>query len=359
MKAGDWRTAEVACRFLTDQYPDFAAGWFAASHIAAALRSPVKALEAIDRALSTEPLNVEFLTRRAQCLLALNRRQDALNTANAVENCAPISPAIWDAVGMVRTLANDHRGALAAYDRAVMIAPQEPHFIYNRASVRRFLGDLEGAEADYDRVIALRPLDYEAYLNRSELRVQTASRNHVTEMEVLAAGKVTDWRDEVQIRFALAKEYEDLGEYDRCFEQLQRGANMRRAHMKYDVAIDTATVDWIISAFPSIPFDPARQTSCESPIFVVGLPRSGTTLVERIVDSHSLVSSAGELDCFASAIVDAVRQKSGQAQVPRRELVALSAMLDFPALGREYLRRARNILGGNDRFIDKMPLNYL
>ncbi len=260
---------------------------------------------------------------------------------------------------MVRTLANDHRGALAAYDRAVMIAPQEPHFIYNRASVRRFLGDLEGAEADYDRVIALRPLDYEAYLNRSELRVQTASRNHVTEMEVLAAGKVTDWRDEVQIRFALAKEYEDLGEYDRCFEQLQRGANMRRAHMKYDVAIDTATVDWIISAFPSIPFDPARQTSCESPIFVVGLPRSGTTLVERIVDSHSLVSSAGELDCFASAIVDAVRQKSGQAQVPRRELVALSAMLDFPALGREYLRRARNILGGNDRFIDKMPLNYL
>jgi tetratricopeptide (TPR) repeat protein len=359
MKAGDWRTADMACRSLTDQYPNFAAGWFAASHIAAALRAPADALEAIDRALRLEPLNVKFLTHRAQCLLGLDRRQEALDVANAIESCAPIDPAIWDAIGMVRTCANDHRGALAAYDRAVMSSPQEPHFIYNRASVRRFLGDLEGAEADYDRVIARRPLDYEAYLNRSELRVQTASRNHVKEMEALAAVKITNWHGEVQIRFALAKEYEDLGDYDRCFEQLKRGAKMRRDHMKYDVAIDTATVDWIISAFPSIPIESAGQTSEDSPIFIFGLPRSGTTLVERILGSHSLVTSAGELDCFASAIVDAVRQKSGQAQVPRRELVALSATLDFPALGQEYLCRARRILGGDDRFIDKMPLNYL
>ncbi len=359
MQAGDWRTADATCERLTVQYPNFAAGWFAASHIAMALRSPANSLAAIDRALAVEPLNVGFLTHRAQCLLALNRRQDALNMTDAVERCAPTNPAIWDAIGMVRTGANEHRGALAAYERAVALAPQEPHFIYNRAAARRFLGDLEGAEADYDRVIALRPLDYEAYLNRSELRVQTAVRNHVKEMEVLAAGNIINWQGEVQIRFALAKEYEDLGEYDKCFEQLQRGAKMRRTHMKYDIAIDTATVDWIISSFLSIPIDPAGQTSDDSPIFVVGLPRSGTTLVERILGSHSLVSSAGELDCFASAIVDAVRQKSGQAQVPRRELVTLSATLDFPALGQEYLRRARSILMGNDRFIDKMPLNYL
>ena len=116
----------------------------------------------------------------------------------------------------------DQHRALAAYDRAVALAPQDPHFIYNRASVRRFLGDLEGAEADYDRVIASRPLDYEAYLNRSELRVQTTARNHVKELEALAARNIADWRGEVQIRFALAKEYEDLGEYAKSFEQLRR-----------------------------------------------------------------------------------------------------------------------------------------
>ena len=99
----------------------------------------------------------------------------------------------------------------------------------------------------------------------------------------------------------------------------------------------------------------------EAPIFIVGLPRSGTTLVERILSSHSAVSSAGELDSFALAIVDAARRRSGQAQLPRQRLVELAATLDFEALGHDYLRRARASLDldSERRFIDKMPLNYL
>jgi predicted Zn-dependent protease len=120
MQAGDWRTAAGTCQRLTAQYPNFAPGWFAASHIAMALRSPANALADIDRALGVEPLNIKFLTHRAQCLLALNRRQDALNMTDTVERCAPTNPAIWDAIGMVRTGANEHRGALAAYDRAAL-----------------------------------------------------------------------------------------------------------------------------------------------------------------------------------------------------------------------------------------------
>jgi tetratricopeptide (TPR) repeat protein len=358
-QAGDWRAADTACRQLTARYQKFAAGWLTASRIAMALSSPANALEAVDRAVSVEPANVHFLLHRAQCLLALNRRRDASEATDAVERCAPTEPAIWGAIGTVHSYANDQRRALAAYDRAVTLAPQDPGFIYNRASVRRFLGDLEGAEADYDRVIALQPLEYEAYTNRSELRVQTTARNHVNELEALVAGGIADWRGEVQVRFALAKEYEDLGDYAKSFAQLRCGAKRRREHLKYDVATDVATVDWIKRAFPAVPTDTALSAGGDAPIFVVGLPRSGTTLVERILSSHSLVSSAGELDCFALAIVDAVRQRSGQAQVPRKELVALSATLDFAALGQDYLHRARAAFDGGGRFIDKMPLNYL
>lgn len=277
----------------------------------------------------------------------------------AAERCASTDPAIWGQIATVHSHASDQRRALAAYDRAVSLAPRDAHLIYNRASVRRFLGDLEGAEADYDLVVALQPQDYEAHVNRSELRVQTAARNHVKELELLAASDCADWRGEVQIRFALAKEYEDLGEYAKSFEQLRRGAKQRREHMQYDVANDVATVDWIISAFPAIAPGSVPNTGRDAPIFIVGLPRSGTTLVERILSSHSSVSSAGELDCFALAMVDAVRQRSGQAQLPRRELVALSATLDFGPLGQDYLRRARAAFDGSGRFIDKMPLNYL
>jgi tetratricopeptide (TPR) repeat protein len=323
------------------------------------LRSPAAALDAIDRALAVEPANLRFLMRRAQCLLALNRRRDALDAADAVERCNPTDPAIWDAVGSVRSYASHHRGALAAYDRAVELAPRQSHFLYNRASVRRFLGDLEGAEADYDRVIALKPSDFEAYLNRSELRVQTAVRNHAKELEVLAMSGIADWRGEVQVRFALAKEYEDLGEYAKSFEQLRIGATKWRAHMKYDLATDVATADWIMTAFPAIPIGSPPNAAADAPIFIVGLPRSGTTLVERILSSHSRVSSAGELNCFAEALVDAVRKRTGQDRLPRREMVAQSATLDFAALGQDYLRRARAAFPDGGRFIDKMPLNYL
>src|SRR5271166_892922 len=231
MNAGDWRTADAACRCLTAQHPSFAAGWVAASQIGTALRAPAAALEAIDRAISVEPANVKYLMRRAQCQLALNQRRAALDTADAVERCDTNDPVVWDAIGTLRSYANDQQRALLAYDRAITLAPQASHFIYNRAAVRRFLGDLEGAEADYDRVIAVRPLDYEAYLNRSELRVQTAARNHVRELQALAAGHIANWLGEVQIRFAFAKEYEDLGEYAQSFEQLRIGSQKRREHM--------------------------------------------------------------------------------------------------------------------------------
>jgi hypothetical protein len=99
--------------------------------------------------------------------------------------------------------------------------------------------------------------------------------------------------------------------------------------------------------------------SDDDPIFIVGLPRSGTSLVERILSSHSAVATAGELDCFALSLTDAAHRRCGRAQIPRRELVAISATLDFPALGRDYLERAQAAFGGTGCFIDKMPLNYL
>ena len=329
------------------------------------------ALEAIDRALDLQPGDPSFHIHRAQCLLALGRCVEALEAAQAAERCAPDNALIWDSIGTLRSFARDQRGALAAYDRAVALAPLDPRFAYNRASVRRFLGDLAGAEADYDRVISLKRLDFEAYLNRSELRMQSTARNHVAELESLLPETRRDWRGEVQIRFALAKEYEDLGEYARSFEHLQSGARRRREHLQYDVATDVATAGWIMSAYPhptgdvvpeareSTPRGVATPASGDDPIFIVGLPRSGSSLVERILSSHSAVASAGELDCFALGLTDAVRRRCGRAQIPRRELVAISATLDFPALGHDYLERARAAFGGTGCFIDKMPLNYL
>ncbi len=320
------------------------------------------ALGCIDRALSIEPHDTAMLIKRAQCLLALGRLPEACEAAAAAQLKAPPDPVLYDALGNLFSRANDQQRALSAYDRAVTLAPNNPHFIFNRATVYRFLGRLAEAEADYDRVIALKPADYEAYANRSELRTQSGDANHIGELEALIAQGISDWRGDVQVRYALAKEYEDIGDHSRSFQHLRQGARKRREHMRYDIAVDLSTVDWIMEAFPAAPSESAPHSlpaPSDDPIFVVGLPRSGTTLVDRILGSHSKVYSAGELDHFALCIVDAARRRSGGAQLPRRELIARSADLDFPALGRDYLDRVRHVTAGVVRFTDKMPLNYL
>ena len=339
MQARDWRGADVLCRQLIGRHPGFAAGWCSAGHIA----------------------------------LALGRRAAALEAAAAARRRAATNPLLFDAVGTLFSTLGEQRRALAAYDQAVARAPEDPRFRYNRASVRRFLGDLEGAEADFDHAIARNPQDFEAYLNRSELRRQTAARNHVAALEALAAQPFAEWRGEVQVRYALAKEYEDLGRHAESFAQLRRGADKRREFLTYDVANDVATAQWIIEAFPAVPdvrMPGAAGAStagaagglgaakANAPVFIVGLPRSGSTLLERILGSHSAMTSAGELNCFALALVGAANSRAGRA-LPRRELVSASATLDFAALGRDYLRSARETSGIAGRFIDKMPLNYL
>jgi tetratricopeptide (TPR) repeat protein len=318
-----------------------------------------QALARVDHVLIAAPKDAQLLVLRAQCLMGLGLRAEAFAAAETGERYAPDNAVIRDAAGTLYSFGRDQRRALAAYDAAVALAPNHPQFRYNRASIRRFLGDLEGAEQDFDHAIAVNPKDYEAYKNRSDLRTQSAARNHLAELETAAAGEIADWRGEVQVRYALAKEYEDLERYPESFEQLTRAAKKRREHMRYEVSADLATVNWIIAAFPEGPKTPMASASADAPIFIIGLPRSGTTLVERILGSHSTLVSAGELDSFALSIVDAVRRKTGRAQLTRQDLVAYSAGLDFAALGNDYLRHARAVGAVAGRFIDKMPLNYL
>jgi tetratricopeptide (TPR) repeat protein len=333
-------------------------------------RSATDALAQVERALMVDPDNPRLLISRGQCLVAMGRLADARETAAAAQLRAAGDAVLLDAIGTLYRHADDQQRALAAYQQALALSPGNGRFLYNRATVRRFLGQLTEAEADYDRVIALNPADYEAYRNRSELRTQSADRNHVAELERLAAHSGADWQGEVQLRYALAKEYEDLGEYARSFQHLQHGARVRRQHLRYDVRTDLATVDWIIEAFPPAAGTTAAAAAAadaaasDAPIFIVGLPRSGSTLVDRILGSHSRIQCAGELTHFALAIVDAVRRESGDAPMSRRELVARSAGLDFAALGRDYLDRVRGGVANGDaaaglRFTDKMPLNYL
>jgi tetratricopeptide (TPR) repeat protein len=358
MQEGNWHAANEACRMLTAQHPSFVPGWYLSAQLAMRLNDAAGALQGVDRVLTLEPAHPAARLLKAQCLLAAGQLTQACAAGTAAQESAPSDPAFWDALGQVFTRAGDQYRALAAYEEALRLAPGQSRVLFNRAAVRRFVGDLAGAETDYDQVIALDPSDFEAYRNRSDLRGQTAEKNHVTELERVLAERQPQWRGEVQLRYALAKEYEDLGEYGKSFQHLRCGARLRREHLRYDVKTDIQTVDWIMGAFSSSTAA-LPGASPEAPIFIVGLPRSGSTLVERILGSHSQVAPAGELECFARALTHAVRRTTGHPQLSRQEMVASSTRLDFSALGRDYLDRARAAGATAPCFTDKMPLNYL
>jgi tetratricopeptide (TPR) repeat protein len=301
----------------------------------------------------------EVLEHRAQ-----GRWAQAQERMQALAGPAQADAAASAALGDFASALGDYALAFAAYDRAVALRPERSRYWFNRAAVRRFLGQIALAEADYDQCLELDPGDAQAWLNRADLRVQTPERNHVAGLQQRLGRAPLSWQDEVRLRYALAKELEDLGESQAAWSHLAAGAALRRRHLRYDPAEDLNTVDWLIEAFASerVPHAPAADAAAPTPIFIVGMPRTGSTLVDRMLGSHSQVFSAGELSDLGNAVVDAARRVLGRS-ASRRELVAASVRADAAALGADYLARARPhtepLMRGERHFTDKMPLNYL
>ena len=296
--------------------------------------------------------------RRAQHLVSNGRRREAYVIACGLAE-TPSERADWnDALGTLLTYCEDPARALPFFELATALCPAHAGYRYNLATAQRMLGDFPAAEAMLDTVVAANPDDARAYYTRSDLRIQTPDRNHVAELLRLIEARHRPAQQEILLRFALAKELEDLARYEDAFLHLERGCDLQRRLMKYDVAEDVATLRRIIEKhdFSSLGRDTGPNS--DECIFVLGLPRTGTTLVERILASHSGVVSAGESPAFAAELVKAAELRFGR-RLGKRELVERASELDAHALGLAYLQAARPAAFAGLRFIDKQPLNYL
>ena len=356
----DTRSALATCEQLNREHPNYASGWHTASQLALRLSNPAAALVAIDKALALEPGNTDGLLQRALCIGRLGDNA-ALEPLVAELATRDLSTAYQHSTpGMLYTQLERRADAVACYERAAALEPDRARHHYNIAALQRSLGDIEEAEANFDKAIELDPADWEAIKVRSELRKQTPDDNHVEALEAMLDKGVSDPRGEAHVCYALAKELEDLGEAERSFGYLKRGADQRRSLMRYDVQRDIDTMVAIEETFSAERLAASNVGSENNEaIFVVGMPRTGTTLVERILGSHSEVYSAGELGNFATVLMQQLRTKVSDPATPRDALVRLSASIDFAALGDAYIDSTRPFTGKSPRFIDKLPLNFL
>ncbi len=358
--AQDLRGALAACQELNRTFPDFAHGWYLASFVMRKARGYPDALRAIDRALELEPSDLHLL-QKVKCLLESGDLEAARAAAVGLRDRSFCDAMLHDDFGAVLHQLGDHRAALEQYSRAAALDPRNARHHYNRAAVLRYLGDAEGAEAEFNAVIALTPQDYEAYNARAHLRTQTRASNHVEQMNaVLTAASTSPPAGRVQLCYALAKELEDVGEFDAAFSRLKQGADLKRRHMQYDVSTDVEIMEKIRDVFGRdvLGHPPVSDLGGEA-IFVIGLPRTGTTLVERILASHSAVRSAGEINTFSMELVRMARDAHGGAAASRLDFVGSTVKLDFRALGEAYLKSTLPHRDVQRQFIDKLPFNYL
>ena len=294
----------------------------------------------------------------ASLLLKLGRAADA---ERVVDEALALDTGVadaYDGLAYVSMAMGRHERANSLYRRAAEIAPLVPRFWYNLAGSERSLGRLAEAEAACDRSIAIDPAQYPTYLLRSELRVQSREANHIAELQAQLARSNLEHRARVFLGYALAKELDDVGRYDEAFQWFAAAAAARRSRLAYEVAADERKLARIAEVYPENSFAPPRQAHLQPPqpvdssryVFIIGLPRSGTTLVERILTGLPQVRSNGETENFSHALL-ASAQGSG-------DVFQKAAAANSDAVGAHYERLANSGQAAG-LIIEKNPMNYL
>lgn len=289
----------------------------------------------------------------ATILVHLGRRDDAERVIEQALQSQEGSAEAYDSLAHVSQLLGQHERCNALYRRAATLAPDEWRFWHNLASSERSMGRLREAEEACDRAIALDRTRYADYQLRSELRVQTDDSNHVAELQREFARPDVDDRARMFLGYALAKELDDLQRYAEAFQHLAVASRIRRRNLQYDVAVDERKLRRIEEVFPQslVRATSADPGSSSRFIFIVGLPRSGTTLLEHILTGLPGVRSNGETESFSHALMAAAARDRG-------DVFAGAAAADPVSVAKGYAQLAdRSAQPGS--IIEKLPMNYL
>jgi len=356
---GDLGAAAAAARAYRDTWPQAPGGWLMGSIIALLARDPRTALELIEVPLGARPTHTQCLLQKAECLLALGERSAALAVAESAGTHAGDVPESLEGVAEFMIQAGEQPRALPLLDRALTLVhgnrEMRARLLANRALTHQFVGNLEHAERDYEAMLAVDPVVPKAFKGLVELHRQTPERNWIAQMK-RALERLPAQSDHAAIvHFALAKSYEDLGDYRSSWEHLIAGNRIERAFIKYDPARDRELIQALTEVFTANEPQP-HGAAAESPIFIVGLPRSGSTLIERILSSHPQVHQGGELTALNDSIVGLAGVAPGTAT---REFVARIAGIDGRTLAAEYLARTRAFRPEGSRWTDKQLGNFI
>lgn len=303
------------------------------------------AADSFREAVRLQPDSAEHWNNLGQALNALGRVDEA---AASLKKAVALKPDFANALsnlGYALTQSNRNEEAVTYLERAVAIKPDHPEALNNLAIARADLGQTDEALACYERALAARPHYADCWRNYATLKRFTAGDPAIARLErVLAAA--TGSEDRMALSHALAKACDDIGETDKAFENFARGNMLARQRFAEPMREHRDMFATLRSIFQDgVPEPVTTPAATKRPIFVVGMPRSGTSLVEQILASHRDVHGAGELQAMRVAMAPAAAERRADRQalegVRQRYLSAIDALgVQEPAI------------------VDKMPQNF-
>ena len=350
---------------------------------------------ALRRRLKSEPTDVAAIRMLAEVAAQIGRYEDS---ANLLARCLELNPSFHDArQAYAQVLLRNERPveALAEAERLMALSPRDVGYCMLKAAILAKLGEHGAAGQLYDALLARRPdnpkgwMSYghvlktvgrraegvsayrraleqapelgEAWWSLANLKTFRFEAPDIAAMRAQLGRTDLGEEDRLHLHFALAKALEDEGDFAQAFEQYDRGNGIRRAQRGYEAVATTDHVRRSRSLFDAAFFAERRGSGspARDPIFIVGLPRSGSTLVEQILSSHSQVEGTAELADLISMVRRLSSRKVGAEAAYPGVLASLSRD-ELTALGEEYLERTRT-QRKTDRplFIDKLPNNWM
>lgn len=254
-----------------------------------------------------------------------------------------------------RQTLGEHATALELLERARARGCKDSDLHFYRGMQLAFAGRLEEAEEELETRIRLEPPSGRAFVELARLFRQTPERNHLDRLSVAMQRIGLHGEERAALEFALYKELEDLQRYDEAWQALERGNAIMHARMPYAAGVEQGLLNHLIELCTQS-FMHAKSASHEGPhpIFIVGLPRSGSTLLDRMLGNHSHIMSAGELPDFGRQLNWAIDHRA----IPGTQTVTTLSQVEYSEIGRRYLERTQWRSDGKPFYIDKQPSNW-
>ena len=284
---------------------------------------------------------------------------DAIESAKKLIKLDARVPSGYLLLASAYAAAGRYEEALGSFDSALSIAPNHVGALCGKGNVCRTIGDQAGAIAAFRTSIEADPLHAEAYWNLTNLKTFRFEDSEVEDMLALIGDERLPSEGQVQLNNALGLEFDRRGQWDRAFEFIDRGNRLRREREFYDRVENEEMIDMLIEVFSQKFLDENQGQGHPdpAPIFIVGLPRSGSTLIEQILSSHSMVDGTHELRELGLTI-KSNQTLSGRGPRYPKTLPKLGQD-EFRRLGQEYLERTRRYRGSRPYFTDKNPNNHV